>query len=420
MPDITTTGRLQPASPAPPGPEASGPEVSGAGATGPAWLASAGLRMALLVAVAHGLNDVYAAFLHPLLPRIMGRLELNIALASILATAFSLASSLLQPLAGYLADRYGRRIFAVVGPLASGVFLSAMGMAPSFWVLLALLILGGLGSALFHPPGASYATQGGRGRSRGLRFSVFSFGGAAGFALGPLVAVGAVDRFGLSGLWVAAIPVVVFTPILFLGLPPGRTERRATRPPGPRAVARLLAGPLGLVFGISAVGAFAQRVYLTLTPIIGAGEGATEAQGALALTLYLAGQALGTLTGGYLTDRIDRQRLLQALTAAALPAHLLALGLPVGSGTGMAAAVLAGFCNMALLPPVVVLAQELVPEGAGLGSGIAMGLAWAAGSLLLPLAGAAGDVVGPRPAAMASVALFAVAFALASQRPLRR
>jgi FSR family fosmidomycin resistance protein-like MFS transporter len=138
------------------------------------------------------------------------------------------------------------------------------------------------------------------------------------------------------------------------------------------------------------------------------------------LSLYLAGQAGGTLTGGFLTDRMDRRRLLMVLTAAALPAHLLALWAPVGTPLGLTAGVVAGFLNMAILPPVVVLAQELVPRAAAVGSGIAMGLAWAAGSALLPMAGMLGDAIGPRGAALISVCSFAFAFALASRPGLRR
>lgn len=385
-----------------------------------AFLLRPGVRIALLVSLAHGLNDAYAAFLHPLLPRMMDRLGLNIALAATLGTAFAVASSLVQPLAGLVADRFGRRPFVVLGPVISGVFLSLMGWAPSFEILLLLLVLGGLGSALFHPPGASYAARGGTGPGSGLRFSIFSVGGAAGFALGPILVVAWVGRVGLEGLWLAMIPVLLFAPVLYLALPAGRSERPVEPPPGPGAVLRLLAGPLGLVFGISAAGAFAQRAFLTFLPIMAAGAGASEALGAGILSLYLAGQAFGTLTGGILTDRMDRRTLLLGLTALALPAHLLALGLPVGSVGAMAASVAAGFLNMAILPPVVVLAQEMVPRGAAVGSGIAMGLAWATGSLLLPLAGMLADAVGPREAGLVAVSAFGVAFLLASRPALRR
>ena len=54
--------------------------------------------MALAVGVAHALNDAYASFLHPLLPRIMENLGLSIAMAASLVMTLSLAASLLQPL----------------------------------------------------------------------------------------------------------------------------------------------------------------------------------------------------------------------------------------------------------------------------------------------------------------------------------
>ena len=118
---------------------------------------------------AHGLNDAYASFVPPLLPRIMDDLGLSIAMAATLAVSFSIASALPQPLFGYLADRKGRRILAVAGPLISGVFVASIGFAGSFWVLVLLLTLGGLGSAAFHPPGASYAVRISEGKGGGAR-----------------------------------------------------------------------------------------------------------------------------------------------------------------------------------------------------------------------------------------------------------
>ncbi|MFQ5537495.1 MAG: MFS transporter [Gemmatimonadota bacterium] len=372
-------------------------------------------RIAGVVAAAHAVNDAYAAFLPPLLPRLMDKLGLSIALAATVAMTFSLSTSLLQPFLGYLADHLGRRRFLVAGPLVSGVFISFMGWAPTFWTLLALLILAGLGSAAFHPPGASYAARIGDGGRVGLRLSIFSFGGSAGYALGPLVAVALVQWRGLQGLWVAALPVLILTPFLFLTLPESRTPqgRSAHPPPTPGEVARNLTGPLGMIFGISAIMAFAQRSFLTMEPIIVARTGGSEAVGAVALSIYLAAQAGGTLTGGYLADRMDRRTLLILICGLALPAHLAAVGLAPGSSGALVAAGAAGFLAMASLPPIVVTAQELLPRGAAVGSGIVMGLAWAAGSLGVMATGALADVVGPRAATLSTLPVIAVAVALA-------
>lgn len=357
------------------------------------------LTVALTVALAHALNDTYAAFLHPLLPRIMEKLGLTIALAAVLATVLSLAASLLQPVMGWLADRGRRRLFVVLGPLMSAVFMSMIGVAPSFTILVALLALGGLGSALFHPPGASLAARVGEGRGSGMRYSLFSFGGSMGYAIGPLIAVGLVAAIGLERMWVAMVPMLLLAPLLYVILPSGNSSPTLP-PPSTSTVLRLLRGPLGLVFGISALATFVQRVFLTMEPIAVNAAGGSEAVGALALSFYLGGQAAGSLAGGWLSDRVNRTRLLVLLTLLSLPLHALALWLSPGTAGSFAAAAGAGFVTMALLPPIVIMAQEIVPTGAAVSSGIVMGLAWAAGSLGVLLAGAMGNVVGARMAGL--------------------
>ncbi|MEJ2204836.1 MAG: MFS transporter [Gemmatimonadota bacterium] len=377
-------------------------------------------RVALVVAAAHGLTDGYAAFLAPLLPRIMDRLSLSIALAATLAMTFSLAASLLQPLLGYLADRHGRRAFLVAGPLVSGVFVSLMGLAPNFWTLVLILMAAGLGSASFHPPGASYAARVSEGRGSGGRYSIFSFGGSAGFAIGPLVAVGLVSRGGLEGLWVAMIPVLLLTPVFYLNLPRGSHDRAVHAPPRPVEVLRHLRGTLGLVFGVSAALAWAQRTYVTLIPIVVADAGGSETLGALVLTVFNAAQAAGTLAGGAMADRMDRRRLLVGLCVLAFPAYVAAVALAPGSVGALVAAAFSGFLGMATLPAIVVMAQEMIPRGTAVGSGIVMGLAWAAGSVGVLLTGAVADTIGPTTATLGTMPAILLAAALAAHPALRR
>jgi FSR family fosmidomycin resistance protein-like MFS transporter len=353
----------------------------------------------------------------------MDKLDLSIALAATLATVLSLSTSLIQPAFGYLADRYGRRAFLAAGPLITGVFLSLIGVAPTFTMLVVLLILGGIGSAAFHPPGAALVARAADGGGSGMRLSVFSFGGSAGFAIGPIAAVAIVGVVGLEGLWVAMVPGIVLSVALWAALGRRSPHPETRRPPPPGQVLRLLAGPLGIVFGVSAVGAFIQRTFLTMMPIIASRAGVSEAAGAVVLSVYLGAQALGTLVGGYLTDRVDRQKLMVVVSFLAVPAHMAAVALAPASAPAMAAAVVAGFLNMLLLPPVVVMAQEMVPQGAAASSGIVMGLAWATGTVLIPFTGALGDVYGPVAAATWSMPALLLVSLLAihpSLRPYRR
>ncbi|MDX1623029.1 MAG: MFS transporter [Gemmatimonadota bacterium] len=367
----------------------------------------------------HGVNDAYTAFLPPLLPRIMGKLDLSITLAATLMMTLSLAASLAQPALGHLADRFGRRTLVVAGPILSGVFLSCMGLAPSFAILMALLVAGGLGSAAFHPPGASIAVRAGEGRGSGMRHAVFSFGGAVGLAVGPVAAVGLVAWVGLEGMWVAMVPAILIAVAFWPLLPSGTPRALGAPSPSIRRLPELLVGPVGLVFAISAASAFLQRLFLTMEPIVIAEAGGTEAAGAVVLSVYLAGQAGGTLLGGFLADRIDRRWLIAGLAALSFPAHVGAIALAGGGATTLAFAAAAGLVNQAILTPVVVIALEVAGESAAMGGGVVMGLAWAAGSIGVLGAGILGDAVGARPAALALTPVILAACWLALRPGLR-
>jgi FSR family fosmidomycin resistance protein-like MFS transporter len=158
---------------------------------------------------------------------------------------------------------------------------------------------------------------------------------------------------------------------------------------------------------------------MTLSPIISFQDGSSEANGALVLSIYMAGQAAGTLVGGLLTDRMDRAYLLAGLTALSIPAHLFAFWLPAGTPLMLLSAFTAGGLNLALMPPVIVLAQEILPESKGVGSGIVMGLAWATGSIVVIGFGFLADGIGPRPAAIISLPLLVIGTALAFHPALR-
>lgn len=86
----------------------------------------------------------------------------------------------------------------------------------------------------------------------------------------------------------------------------------------------------------------------------------------------------------------------------------------------LGAAAVAGFLGMATLPPIVVMAQEMVPSGAAVSSGIVMGLAWAAGSVGVLATGAAADAVGPMMATLMSMPAILGAILLAAHPALRR
>src|SRR3990170_6815202 len=183
---------------------------------------------------AHFLNDFYVSFLAPLLPLVVAKFDLSLALAGFLATVLTTSAAMSQPLFGALADRMRRRLFVVVGPLLTIAAMGLIGLAPTYTILLGLLLLAGTGTASFHPQGASSAGQASGARlGRGL--SLFVAGGELGYSLGPLVIAVVVQARGLAATWMVAVPGLAACALLWRFIPRRRPMPPATAAGGLRS-----------------------------------------------------------------------------------------------------------------------------------------------------------------------------------------
>ena len=367
-------------------------------------------RLAVLAA-GHFTIDAYSSFFLPLLPLLAQRLGLNYAMVGGLTALASLSSSFSQPLFGVLADRMRRPWFVALGPLIAAVFMSSIGLAPSYEVLVLLLMLGGLGVGMFHPQTASLA--GASSRFRGMAMSFWVTGGTLGWALGPAFATGIVNQFGIGRTWLAALPGIVVCGLLFAWFarvaPASTTHREHASLAGLRPVARPLAMLYFTVVARSAV----SSGFATFLPLWVHSHGGTVTQGGWLTTIYLTLGALGGFTGGWLADRIGGRRVVVASFALAAPFYVLFFVLPNPYGF---ASLVAGYCVLqASLPVNVVLGQELSPRHSGIISSLLMGAAWGFGALLIYPIGAVADHFGLDRALMLLSCLIAVGFVCATR-----
>jgi len=118
-----------------------------------------GLAPYLLFCLAHFWVDFYSSALGVLQPLLMSHFGFSFTQAGILGGTLSFSSSVTQPVYGYLADRFHSRHFTVLAPAMAGIFISFLGFAPSYPVLLAMVFLAGVGMAAFHPHASSNATN---------------------------------------------------------------------------------------------------------------------------------------------------------------------------------------------------------------------------------------------------------------------
>ncbi len=367
-----------------------------------------------LLSTAHFVMDSYSSFLFQLLPLMAVKLNLTPAQAGLLPPTLTIASSLMQPVYGVISDRYLKRSMAVIGPLVAAIFLSSLGMAGSLPMLIALVILGGIGVGMFHPQAAALvsraATADGHGKHQGMVMSVFSSAGTVGYALGPLLVALIVNRYGLENSWYTVFWGVAFWVVLFRYCP--SLERRELPAGAPALTDALRAawGPLTLLYFAVVLRSAAAVSVQTYLPFRLRGFGLTEMEYGSVLAGFIFFGGVGGFFGGALADRLGARRVSLAAMLVAAPLLIAAFAT---RGTLSNVLLMAGGTFLHLPIPIsVVMAQRLAPGGASTVSALMMGFAWGAGALMTPLVGMLCERYGFTRALMLIAALPLVSAAL--------
>lgn len=367
------------------------------------------LGRAWLLSLGHGLNDGYGSFLTVLLPLIIQQLGLSLALGGLLASVRSTSASFTQLAFGALVDRVGPRWLILLGPAVTTTAMCLIGFAPSYGVLVGLLVAVGLGTAAFHPAAAA-AVDAVPGR-HGLAMSVFSAGGTVGAAAGPLVVGLVVGRAGLEGLPWLLVPAWLVLAVLALRL------RRI--PPAPRAQSRIRRNPntphLARLWGMEVLKEVSSLAYVSFLAVLWTARGASLAMASVAVSVYALSGTIGGLIAGRLSERIGRRRVIVGSLLAAVP--FLYLFLMTDGVLSLLFMALGAMFQLCSTPVAVVFAQELFPEHRGMVSGVLMGLGWGVGALLITLVGYLGDLLGLEIALGMITVLLLPAAAIAARLP---
>jgi FSR family fosmidomycin resistance protein-like MFS transporter len=377
-------------------------------------------RAMALLSSGHLATDFANGSLPALLPFLVDRFSLNYLLAAVLMLASTLSSSVIQPLFGLWSDRRGAVWLLPAGVALAGVGIALAADAPSYWLVVLLVVVSGIGVAAYHPEGSKFASfVSGRKRASGM--ALFSLGGNIGYALGPIVTTPIVLALGLRGGLFLLVPGLVVAALLLAVVPyverfvPDAAVAGSARGRDrPRALAVLLA-----VIGFRSVTWFG---LITFVPLWEVALGHSKAYGNQLLSLMLITGGLGTLVLGPAADRFGRRPVL--LFSSALTAPLVLAFVLVGGIPGAIALGLVGCCVMGTFGVTMVMSQEYLPTRVGMASGLSVGLALGLGGIAAVVLGAVADSIDLRSAlyvmAAAPVVGLLLTFLLPSSREHRQ
>jgi FSR family fosmidomycin resistance protein-like MFS transporter len=365
-----------------------------------------------LLSLGHLVVDLYPSFLAALLPLLIDRLGLSMALASFLASILIFSTSLSQPLFGILSDRIGGKTLMFWGPLMAGAGMSFIALLPSYTLLLIFLVISGLGVSCFHPQAAALAGHF-SGPRKGLGLSLFMFGGNVGYGLGPVIILSIVLGLGLKRSYVALLPAAIFALLLArylprdaLPLPAVRAEERAKN-----AITLRDLSPFAHLWLIVWLRSTAIISLATFLPTLQTMRGLSLAGGGSSLTVFMICGAMGGFVGGALSDRFGRKRIVVLSLLLIIPAFYGFLHLT--TRWAFICLALVGFFSFLGEAPCIAMAQETVPGRGGTMSGLIMGFAWGMAGLGVVGTGVLADMCGIEQAIGYLLYLPATAFILA-------
>ena len=350
---------------------------------------SAWRRMRLWGA-AHAVDDLYQGLIPASVPYFVLDRHYSYLAASGLTMAATLGSSLPQPLIGLAVDRWRLGRLAAAGVAVAGIGAGLSGVFRPYIAVWLLILLSGLGVAMFHPAAGRSAREA-AGESA-VAMSIFAAGGSVGFFLAPVLATPALAALGV-GATALFIPPALLIGLLLLR---DHARRAASASHASPRTGSDRWGPFAALTAVEVVRSaafFGINTFIELYWLYHLH--ASRALAGVALACFLVGGVVGTLLGGRIADRIGLVRTVQLGTVLVVP-MLVGLRLCPGTIAPLAFAVLAGLALNIPFAVLVKLGQDYLPNRPGTAAGVTLGLGVSLGGLAAPLFGLIADAHGPQ------------------------
>ena len=323
------------------------------------------LKVLLLLSSGHMVVDTFQGALPAVLPFLKDNLNLSYTMTGVILIVANITSSIIQPIFGLLSDKKEKAFLLPLGAFLAGAGFCLLPLAEKYSLVLLLVAVSGMGIACYHPEGfktARFFT----GVRMATGMSVFSVGGNAGIALGPILALSIIHYRGFSSLtWMALLPLIFVAAIIVLrhtvavpksGTGSASKEKAGTPKAAHMALFIIICAVImrtWIMFGLMTYIPFYYINYLKGDPIF-AGK---------LVSLFLIGGAVGTLAGSPLADRWGHRFWLRfsMLSCALLFPFMLWL-----QGFALFACVtLFGLILISTFSVTVIMGQNLFPEQSG-------------------------------------------------------
>lgn len=357
------------------------------------------LKIILILSLSHLSIDLTGVAIPAMMPFLKNALQLSYTAVGTVIMVSNLTSSIIQPCFGYISDKIEVKWLLPVSVILAYAGFSSVGLAPSFIILLVLVVINGMGVAAYHPESMKimhYFT----GTKKATDMSFFQVGGNLGLALGPLLITYAIkfaDLLGTLLFLIIGLPtlgvLLLFLGTLTLSIKSGKDDLRAKEADSPSVKEDSRWGSMLLLIFAVTMRSWAHMGLITFVPFyyINVLKGDAFTGGKLVF-VFLMGGVVGTMIGGIIADRIGHKYYFSLSMILSVPLLFLLFHV-----SGIWVFLILFFIGLVLISSfsvTIVMGQTILRNRLGMASGLMMGFVIGMGGVGAGLLGIVADVWG--------------------------
>ena len=371
-----------------------------------------------VLSLGHLYSDINQSILFAVLPFLIATYHYDYTTAAILVTVSNVFGAFVQPFIGMLSDKKNKLLYMTLGVLLASGGMAVTGFISNSFGLCIVVIISGIGVAMFHPQAAKLFNSVSSKNAKGKGMSIFSFGGKVGFTLGTVYIAFLMNLFGMKGTILFLIPGIVFGIVCsffnkdFENLDVLEVEKKEEVKSEQKDDWSGFIKLCGVVFSRSIL----SNGISTFLAFYFIQQFSKPNSFASMLLSVFYGIGSITLLGGGIADCFGHRKMVRLSFCIFLPAIFIF----TNTSHFVIALIMLIFmsCGESLsYSPMVVLGQKYLPNHTGFASGIILGLAVSIGAALCPVLGYVSDAYGLNYAFIIMTIVCAIALACSMLLP---
>ena len=335
-----------------------------------------------LVCTGHFVSHFYLMCLPPLFYFLNQDLGISYTELGLMVAMRYAATGFAQVPAGFLVDRYGAKLILICGLALMVAGYAAFALGTSWWVLVACVVIGGIGDSVFHPADYAILNSSVSNERIGRAFSIHTFSGHLGFSVAPAV----IPILAVMWNWrIALLIAALFGFIIMIALVsqwsalkddsiPGKRkkEEAETAPAAPPAnwleakFGILASPPVLALFGFFAISTLSSNGITSFgMSAMLAIHDTPEALSGIPITAYMLTSAFAVLMGGVIADKLKwKPDVFAAVGFLFAAMTILAIGImPLPYVILLVLFGVSGFCLGVIRPARDLMVRDIAPKG---------------------------------------------------------